>query len=166
MASFEYYKIAVDLHNSESQRYWERNNVFILVNGAFLAFLGTDIIEEKVDRLVICSIGFLFSYMWILILRQGKDLIERWRKVIHKYEDENDEIRDVFHTADRLSAEGVPISILPFSKLPPSGIMRWSAILVCSGWLAAFAGICTYNDTANEKNEQPIKECTVILSNE
>lgn len=139
--SLEFYKIAVELHNSESQRYWERNNVFILINGAFLALLGTDLIEGKIDKLIICLIGFFASYMWILILRQGKDLIERWRKVLHWIENEDDKIVKVFQKADKLSSEGKAFLFLPFSKLPASGIMRWAAIIVCIGWLLAFTGV-------------------------
>ncbi len=156
----EYYKIAVELHNTESQRYWDRNNVFILINGGFLALLGTDIIIGKIDRLVICCIGAITAYMWILILRQGKDLIERWRKVIHKIENENDSVENVFQTADKLSSEGKPLSILPLSKLPASGIMKCAAIMVCVGWLIAFSGIFFYSEPEVKKNESAIVNST------
>lgn len=135
----EFYKIAVELHSSESQRYWDRNTVFIVVNGGLLALLSVDFAKGNRDRIAVCMLGLIVSYVWWLILRQGKDLIERWSLVARSIEDEHNLPIKLYRIADHVSSEGISDHSLPFSTLPASSLMRLSAVVVMIGWIAAIA---------------------------
>ena len=144
----EYYRIAVEFHRSESQRYWDRNTVFIVINGGLLALLGVDFLMGNYDRIAVCIIGFIASYIWWLILRQGKDLIERWSRVARYLEDNYNLPIKLYQIADEASLEGTSDFCLPFSKLLASGLMRLSAVVVMVCWATAIMAFWFSNESS------------------
>lgn len=128
------YEIAIMMHNLESQSYWSRNNVFLLVNGGLLAILTSSLNGHPVLQIMVSIIGLVMSYMWYVILIRSKDLIARWSAVIHKIEANDDEVYKLFHQADETSTEDKNMYKIPVLNWPPSRVMHLTANLAQSAW--------------------------------
>ena len=136
------YSHAIGMHNAESARYWDRNNVFILVNGGLLALLGIDLIAGFLDKVLICILGMISSYIWLLILIRGKEFIAKWSQVIKKMEGEYPEdLLPLFFWADESSLQRERSLFLPFSSYLASSIMNITCIMVFCTWLMGLIAV-------------------------
>ena len=81
----EEYIAALDLVERESDRFWARNNVFLLVQGAMIAFYSKANTGLTFGMLVSAE-GFFLALIWIGVLRKGAHYVSRWDKVAREIE--------------------------------------------------------------------------------
>ena len=75
----------VGVWDREADRFWVRNNLLLLVNGALLSIAATADVPRGL-RLVLCGFGVYFSLHWVLINAKGGHYVSRWRPAIEAYE--------------------------------------------------------------------------------
>ena len=82
----EEYKIAIERQEKESDRYWKRSNIMLLVQGALISFfIGLDN-KDGVFGILTCIEGFTLAVIWLAVLSKGKRYISRWDYVIRHIE--------------------------------------------------------------------------------
>jgi hypothetical protein len=81
----EQYKIACDLQDRESARFWERNNVFLLIQGGMLAFFATRDQAPWLE-ILLASEGIALCVLWLGVLVKGRDYVYRWSRVVVEME--------------------------------------------------------------------------------
>jgi len=76
----ELIKLLRELTEKESDRFWTRNNVFVTINAALLAFFASS--YSKLPVILygsLCLFGLTTSLAWFQISRAGKFYAQRWR---------------------------------------------------------------------------------------
>lgn len=135
----EHYKIAVNMHKEEANRYWTRNNVFLILNGALLAIFSKDIGEKAFIIIVVSFIGITISLAWFGILNKGKSQIERWRKVIDSIENNFQNELKIFSNADAFANQiADPLGMPNFLKKSASKIMNDVIKIIIAFWELTF----------------------------
>jgi len=86
MTLFEQYKTALELLEKESDRFWTRNNILLLVQGAFISFYASTIKSNSIYSLLLASQGIILAFIWIGILMKGAQYVERWDKCVRELE--------------------------------------------------------------------------------
>ena len=85
----EYYlkkwEISMQMWDDEADRFWSRNNIFILLNGGFIALI-TVFSPEAFIKCVISVLGITFAYIWIRVNERGVFYLDRWKPVIEELE--------------------------------------------------------------------------------
>ena len=76
--NFEEYKLALDLIEKESERFWTRNNVFLIIQGALIAFYNSVFSTGNFYGLIVAAQGFFLAVIWIGVLIKGKNYVDRW----------------------------------------------------------------------------------------
>ena len=77
----EIWKAALEAWDKEADRFWTRNNVFLMLCTALIAIL-IAVNLEVIIRLAVSVLAMLFSYIWLKVNRRGKYYLDRWKKVI------------------------------------------------------------------------------------
>jgi hypothetical protein len=112
----------VSVWDREADRFWVRNNLLLLVNGALLSVAATTDAPRGL-QLILCGFGFYFSVHWLLINGKGAYYVGRWRPAIETYER--------FLSA-RPTFSGLPLSsVRPDSEVFQSGTslrQRWQLL--------------------------------------
>lgn len=93
-------KLAVQLHeneelikwqsllqiwDNEADRFWTRNNIFLVVNGALLIAV-TSFSKEPFIAAAISVFGMIFVVLWTRVNRIGKFYVDRWRMLLEELE--------------------------------------------------------------------------------
>lgn len=85
----EKWKTIVEIWDKEADRYWMRNNIFLIVNSALLI-----VISSSVQNFLLCMIvsifGIIFSFYWYRINLMGKYYLDRWKFILDKLEINDD----------------------------------------------------------------------------
>lgn len=81
------YRLVWDLQNQESNRFWQRNNAFLLLNGGLLAALSLTTITFV--HQIVSAEGLILTILWLAVLRRGKEYVYKWNRVIRKMEDDH-----------------------------------------------------------------------------
>ncbi len=92
-------QILLDNADSESNKYWQRNSVFVTINSGLFALLIS--IMERAPPILFILFGMLgvgLSMGWLQVLRVGKYYAERWRLDARKVLAENRNLEDLFQT--------------------------------------------------------------------
>src|SRR6266481_7042814 len=82
----EEYKLAVDHLERESDRFWNRTNIALVVQAAFLAFFGGIATKNPNMAAVICIPGAAFSLLGLGIITKGCVYVQRWSDVVMEIE--------------------------------------------------------------------------------
>jgi len=81
----EMYGIVAGLWDSECDRYWARNNIFLILQGALLAGFTAASTDEFL-RLAMALLGVLLCFIWFGISVQGAYYVARWRPALEAIE--------------------------------------------------------------------------------
>jgi hypothetical protein len=73
----EEYRLAIELGERESDRYWGRSNIMLLVQGALATVLSTQTHDVPI-AVTIGALGIFLSFLWLGILHKGKLYVARW----------------------------------------------------------------------------------------
>jgi len=87
METEEYWKKYVDLWNSESDRFWVRSNIYLIVNGGLLA-VTTGLSKIPLFSLIVSLFGVIFAIIWHQTNRISKHYVARWKVLIGECEEE------------------------------------------------------------------------------
>lgn len=84
---FEQYKLALELLEKESDRFWSRNNVFLLIQAALISLYGA-IMDDKslLFNLLISMQAWFLAFTWLCVLIKGATYVARWDKVVRDIE--------------------------------------------------------------------------------
>lgn len=138
------YKLVWDLQNQESNRFWQRNTVFLLLHGGLLAILSTTNLQFM--QMIISLEGFFLAIFWLGVLKRGKDYVYRWNRVLTRIENENKNIIQIpVKHFEENAKENDPPDFFPFSCFKGettdiirwviySLILAWSFLLITSWW--------------------------------
>lgn len=77
----EIWKTYVSIWDSETNRFWVRSNIFLLVNGALLTVV-TGLSKIPLISLVICFFGATLAFLWLQTNKIGKHYVDRWKTLI------------------------------------------------------------------------------------
>ena len=85
MKLYSQYLKALELLERESDRFWMRNNVFLLVQGAMIAFY-SKAPPDALFNLLVSIEGLFLAALWIGVLTQGANYVRRWDDVVRELE--------------------------------------------------------------------------------
>lgn len=73
--------------DKEADRFWVRNNLMLIANGLLLGgAIAAD--PNPQIKVLVCSLGFFFSWSWLIMNKKSGHYVARWRPVIERYEAE------------------------------------------------------------------------------
>jgi hypothetical protein len=76
------YRLAIERQEQESDRYWTRSNVLLLVQGALISFY-TNIEDKRTLFAIAVAIqGLFLAIIWLGVIKKGKNYVNRWDDVI------------------------------------------------------------------------------------
>lgn len=87
MRTEEYWKKYVDLWNAESDRFWMRSNIYLVVNGGLLILI-TGLSKIPLFSLIVCLFGIGFACVWHQTNVISKHYVSRWKVLIEECEKE------------------------------------------------------------------------------
>lgn len=85
MNLYDNYTKAIELLENESDRFWARNNAFLLVQGAMIAFYSKATMGSLFSLLLSIE-GLFLALIWIGVLVKGAKYVGRWDKVVREIE--------------------------------------------------------------------------------
>ena len=100
METEEYWKKYVDLWNAESDRFWIRSNIYLIVNGGLLVVI-TGLSKIPLFSLIVSIFGVIFAAIWHQTNTISKHYVSRWKVLIEECETE---MKDKFGFTKRLSS--------------------------------------------------------------
>ncbi len=71
--------------NSEADRYWARNGVFLAVSGGLLVFM-TAANTKPIYSCVVALFGFFLTFIWSRVNTIGKYYLDRWKPALKELE--------------------------------------------------------------------------------
>jgi len=141
------YKLANEMHKEEANRYWIRNNVFLILNAALVAIFSKDITKQISIVCIVSSVGIIMALTWLSVLTRGKNQIERWRKVIDHYESKFSDNLKVYALADKYSKEiPAPRGLASLMDMSASKAMNFLVYSMSIIWvlLLVFSLLCLF----------------------
>lgn len=88
MAIPEEYRLAIERQEQESDRYWTRSNVLLLVQGALISFY-TNIEDKRTFFAIAVALqGLFLAVIWLGVIKKGKAYVNRWDSVIGHIEEQ------------------------------------------------------------------------------
>ena len=152
----EEYRLAIELSEKESDRYWNRSNVILLVQGALATVVSAQT-DHLIRTLLICLLGIYVSLLWLGVLYKGTLYVSRWAHAAKRVEQEELErrIRDgepIIYPILRYYEEArkiEPIRKLPHYSRNTTSLMMWLARGVMLYWVALAAiriGECFFDE--------------------
>lgn len=82
----EQYRLAIELLENESDRFWARNNIFLLIQAAFISLYASIIKDTEFYSVLLALQGFIIAFIWLGVLRKGATYVSRWDKVVRNIE--------------------------------------------------------------------------------
>jgi uncharacterized membrane protein (DUF485 family) len=139
----EAYKLTWELQNQEADRFWDRNNAFLLIHAGLLAVLTATSGAPFIERIVAIE-GIVLAFLWLAISHRGKIYVYRWNKVLDRIENEVDEKAEELYPLYKMNEEAKlsdPEPMLPFrwAKGETTDLMRRGIYAVLAAWLIIFA---------------------------
>jgi len=127
---------ASDLMEKESDRYWNRSNIMLIIQGALIALYGSVYEKSLLLSIAIAIQGFIFSIFWFGIVHKGSQYVKRWDSVILNIENQlrqkigNDffALRHMNDVARVDEKQGV------FSNFSTTRLMKWTILSILIFW--------------------------------
>ena len=140
MKRYENYIKALDLLENESDRFWARNNVFLLVQGAMIAFYSKANMGSLFSVLVSIE-GLFLALIWIVVLVKGAKYVGRWDTVVREIESklvaESDEFFGLKGLNDISKAQEKPFFI-KFLNKRTTLLIRYFIVSLVFFWFIIF----------------------------
>jgi hypothetical protein len=114
--------------DSETNRFWERNNVFLLINGALIALLAQQGLSTFLGVLA-AVLGISVGFIWYQMNVMGKYYIDRWKTPLMELE-KNWPVRPVTFVHQEKFSHPTPLRFRPSSTY-----MQWIVQLTIASWL-------------------------------
>lgn len=83
--NLELWRAVANLRESESDRFWSRNNVLLVVNGGLLVLLARVDLDVILGMLT-AFLGLVLASIWLRVNRVGKQYVDRWEPILLKLE--------------------------------------------------------------------------------
>lgn len=138
-------RLALEMREKESDRYWSRSNIILLVQCVLVATFG-NIHTISPLALAICVIGLSVSFIWLGVLYKGKCYVSRWDYAAKKTQ------QDLLKSSKKKGNDFIPIlSYYETAKTKEHNprffifnyntttLMKWCVIVMIFFWL--FCGI-------------------------
>ena len=160
MKRYENYIKAMELLENESDRFWARNNVFLLVQGAMIAFYSKANMGSLFSALISIE-GLFLALIWIGVLVKGAKYVGRWDDVVREIESklvaESDSFIGLKKLNDISKAQEKPF-ILKFLNKRTTLLIRYFIVSLVFFWLIIFI-------TNLSKSESISKLLSCLISN-
>ena len=85
----EKWKTLAQIWDKEADRFWTRNNIFLIVNSALLIVVSS-FVQEPIVCIIVSVFGIIFSFFWYRINKMGKYYLDRWKILLSKLEHDDD----------------------------------------------------------------------------
>jgi hypothetical protein len=83
----EEYRLAIERQEQESDRYWTRSNVLLLVQGALISFYTNIDDKRTLFAIAVALQGLFLAVVWLGVIKKGKSYVSRWDSVIAHIEE-------------------------------------------------------------------------------
>ncbi|MEW5859995.1 MAG: hypothetical protein AB1861_21845 [Cyanobacteriota bacterium] len=172
------YQTLVGIWDKEADRFWLRNNLFLLINGGLLAAF-TTIPGASGAKFVISLFGIYFSALWALVNKKGAYYVHRWRPAIENFESilRHDmaltttpltDVRPDPEVFVQRRRTGQWFTILFDRSIPAATtteLMRWAILGFLAAWVVLFTlNIIELSTSTFFANAQPTPVQSVITS--
>ena len=138
----EEYKIAIDRQEKESDRFWARSNIMLLVQGALISFYiglkGKDNIFGTFTALE----GMFLAIIWLAVLVKGKSYVSRWDHVIKAIEDSNNNQAQIQYPLNRIYGQAKDSEHINLKWLwgkSSTKLMQYAVVSILIFWIAALS---------------------------
>ena len=129
----------IELWTAETDRYWSRNNVFLLINGGLIAILTTQNSSDTVAFLVSLVAVFICT-IWYRVNAIGKYYLDRWKGPIKAVEKEWP-IKPITDVSLSSSTDDTPKKYRSSSKymqlIVRGAVISWGLLAIILGWRLA-----------------------------
>ena len=149
-AYVQLYAIVAGLWDSECDRYWARNNIFLILQGALLAGF-TSASSDVFLRLSMASLGLVLCVIWFGISVQGAHYVARWRPALEELEEHLPAKPLHLVKSDSVVFRKEKNSLLEFFAMPIKALrrggstrfMHYAILIIALSWivLAALSSI-------------------------
>jgi len=153
MDDLQEYIHASDLMEKESDRYWNRSNIMLLIQGALIALYGGVYEKSLLLSIAIAIQGCVFSVFWYGIVHKGSLYVKRWDSVIYDMENQlRKKLGDDFFALRHMNdAARVDEKDRFFSKFSTTKLMKWTIVSVLIFWIGT-ASYSIYGYTTDDIN--------------
>lgn len=138
------YRLALELQEKESDRYWSRSNVLLLVHGALISFYISVARNNSWYTLAVAVEGVFLGIIWLGILFKGKRYVSRWGYAAAEVEritkakdpslaNRNHPILEYYEAAKRAE----PASRLFIYRRNTTTLMRYAVYSIITFWCIA-----------------------------
>ncbi|MEL6643317.1 MAG: hypothetical protein AAFQ79_05225 [Pseudomonadota bacterium] len=134
------YKIAIDRQEKESDRFWARSNIMLLVQGALISFYIGLQGKDSLFGIITVLEGILLAVIWLGVLAKGKSYVSRWDAVIRSIEDSSIKTGDLQYPLADLYREAKvdeTSSLVPLSRKSTTKLMQYAVLSILVFWIAA-----------------------------
>lgn len=161
----EEYRLATELLEKESDRYWNRSNIMLLIQGALLALFGGVSGKGAFTEATVCIQGIIFSVLWYGVVHKGSLYVQRWDRVVMDIETQlkstlGSEFFAIRHMNDAAKIYEKRGRFKFWGRT--TQIMKGTIITIFCFWL--LVGLSTPSRTVNSK-KQHIFQCSIDFPN-
>ena len=163
------YKIAIERQEKESDRFWARSNIMLLVQGALISFYISLQGKDSLFGVITVLEGVLLAVIWLAVLAKGKTYVSRWDEVINGIEEEaivSRELQFPLASLYRNVKEGEASSAIPFSRKSTTKLMQYAVISILVFWLSALTLTLTVGIEVADTSEASIVEEGVVTQHD
>lgn len=159
MDDLQEYIHASDLMEKESDRYWNRSNIMLLIQGALIALYGGIYEKSALLSIAVATQGCIFSIFWYGIVHKGSLYVRRWDSVIYDMEIQlrgrvGEEFFALRHMND---AARVNETDKYLSKFSTTKLMKWTIVSVLVFW-AVVVSYSVYNYAVSSETPPIVTE--------
>jgi hypothetical protein len=154
------YRLAIERQEQESDRYWTRSNVLLLVQGALISFY-TNIDDKRTLFAVAVAIqGLFLAIIWLGVIKKGKNYVERWDNVIGHIEQQEQAKQDQsnlaypLNTLNNVAKRDEKPARLPLYRQSTTTLMKYAIASVVVFWSLMIVLALTGNDTLAPDEDQ------------
>jgi len=81
----EKWKTLMEAWDNEADRFWARNNIFLIMIGSILTVI-VAFSDNYLINVCISLFGIVFVMIWIRVNRIGKFYLDRWKVILKEFE--------------------------------------------------------------------------------
>lgn len=122
------------LWDKEADRFWSRNNIFLMVNGGIILFTLSSISGKTTHLFALIStlLGVCLAYIWLRVNKVGKYYLDRWKPILKKIE------RDCIFKPIEAIDEASERDVIPQKCYSSTEYMEFFIIILGVFWIVLF----------------------------
>jgi hypothetical protein len=126
LRDIEMYKLVVDHYNQDLREFWQRSNLYLLIDAGLLSIAASQP-QGSFRSMLLSLFGILISLTWYLVARGSIVWIRQWRREVESVDEVVSRLGS-FHRLER------PVHQRPWSS--PSWVTQWLPLVFLAGWIA------------------------------